>query len=112
MITSFKGYGDDIFHVISNFHISRSKFGGKSYKLGRNCWTPNSLWGRFSQLQGPLVLGGARLPPSVNWSGGQDCRGKVEGRGLVKPCLSDTASKIYPFVYSLSDKTSQVKPLR
>ena len=44
------------------------------------------LWGCFFQLQGPLVLGGARLPPSVKWSDGQDCRGKVKGQGLVEHC--------------------------
>ena len=37
MITAIKGYADDIFQVISIFHIYRSKFGRKSYKLGRNC---------------------------------------------------------------------------
>ena len=69
LITSFKGYADDTFQVILNFHIYRSKFGRKSYKSDRNCWTSHGLWGR----QGPLVLGGARLPQSVKWSGGQDC---------------------------------------
>ena len=80
MITSFKRYVDDIFHVIS-------KFGGKSYKLGKNCWTLRYVWGRFFQLQGPLILGGASLPPSVKWSGGQDRQGKVEGRCLVEHCF-------------------------
>ena len=86
MITSFKGYADDIFHVISSFYIYRSKFDRKSYKPGRNCWTPHGLWGCFFQLQGPLVFGGARLPPSVKWSAGQGCRGKVEGQGLGEHC--------------------------
>ena len=89
MITVFKGYADDIFHVIYNFHIYRSKFGGKTNKLGRNCWTPRGLWGRFFQLQGPLVLGGARLPPSVNWSGFLDCQGKVKGQGLGEHWMGD-----------------------
>ena len=44
---------------------------------------------RFFQLQGPLTLGGARAPPSVKGSGGQDCQGKVEGRGLVEHWFED-----------------------
>ena len=84
MVTSSIGYADDIFHVISSFHIYRSEFGSKPDKLGRNCRTPRGLWGRFFQPQGPLVLGGARAPPSVKWTAGQDCREKVEGQGLVE----------------------------
>ena len=38
----------------------------------------------FFQFQGPLTFGGARAPPSVKGSGGQDCQGRVEGRGLVE----------------------------
>ena len=45
---------------------------------------------RFFQLQGPLTLGGTRATPSVKGSGGQDCWGKVEGQGLVEPCLQVT----------------------
>ena len=37
----------------------------------------------FFNCRGPLTLGGTRAKPSVKGSGGQDCRGKVEGRGLV-----------------------------
>ena len=42
-LTSFTGYADDIIHVISNFYIQRSKFGGKTDKPGgnlENSWTP------------------------------------------------------------------------
>ena len=42
----------------------------------------------FFKLQGPLAVGGARAPPSVKWSGGQDCRGKVKGKGLVAHCCA------------------------
>ena len=38
----------------------------------------------FFKLLGPLTLGGARAPPSVKWSGGQDCWGKA--RGIVEHC--------------------------
>ena len=39
----------------------------------------------FCNCRGPLTLGGTRATPSVKGSGGQDCQGKVEGRGLVEP---------------------------
>ena len=48
MLTSFTGYADDIFHVISNFHIQRSKFGRKSDKFdgySKNSWTLQGSWG-------------------------------------------------------------------
>ena len=38
----------------------------------------------FFQLQESLALGGFRAPPSAKWSGGQDCGGKVNSRGLVE----------------------------
>ena len=78
MFTSFTGYADDIFHVISNFHITRSNFG----VYPKNCWT------RFCQLQEPLILGGARATPSVKGSGGQDCRGKQRAEALLNPDVS------------------------
>ena len=31
---SFTGYEDDIFEVISNLHVQKSKFEGKIYKFG------------------------------------------------------------------------------
>ena len=34
IFASFTGYGDDIFEVISNFHVQGSKFGGKFDKFG------------------------------------------------------------------------------
>ena len=36
MVTSFTWYADDVFHLISNFHIQRSKFVEKSEKVGGN----------------------------------------------------------------------------
>ena len=35
-------------------------------------------------LQGSLAIGGTRVPLIAESSGGQDCQGKVEGRGLVE----------------------------
>ena len=61
------------------FKIKDKNLAGKSDKFGgnsKNC---------FFRLQGPLALGGVRVPPSTKGSGEQDCRGKVEGRGLVEP---------------------------
>ena len=87
MVTSFTGYADDVFHVITIFPTQKSKFGVKSYKFAetQKIVGPCGVHGApFFQLQGPLALGGARVPPSAKWSGGQDCRGKVKGRGLVE----------------------------
>ena len=61
----------------------------------KNSWTPQGSWGSLFQLQGPLALGGVRVPPSTNGSGEQDCRGKVKGRGFVKP-WSIFEKLIYP----------------
>ena len=72
-------------NVISNFYIQRSRFGRKSDKFGwysKNNWTLQGSWGSLFPTPGDpwhLVKG------SVKGSGGQDCRGKVEGRGLVEP---------------------------
>ena len=56
MITSFKGYADDIFHVISNFHIYRSKFGEKSYNLAEIIG-PRVVYGvAFSNSKDPWSL--------------------------------------------------------
>ena len=85
MVTSYAGYADDIFHVISNIHIQRSKFGGKTDKFGRNSknsgtlpsswgWlfpTPGTLgtWWRqgATKCQGKVVVSGQWL--MVSWSG-------------------------------------------
>ena len=88
MVTLFTGYVDDIFYVLSNFHIQLSKFGRKYDKFGGNSKIVGSrgLHGAcFFQLQGPLTLGDVRVPPSAKGIGEQDCRGKVKGRGLVEP---------------------------
>ena len=56
MFTSFTGYEDDIFHVILNFHIQRSRFGRKSDNFGgysKNSWVHGAC---FFQLQGTLDL--------------------------------------------------------
>jgi hypothetical protein len=55
MLTSFTGYADDIFHVISNFHIQRSKFGRKSNKFegySKNNWTLQGSWGSLFATAG------------------------------------------------------------
>ena len=73
MVTSFTGYADDVFHVITNFPIQKSKLGGKSDKFAETLKIvgPRGVHGaRFFQLQGPLALSGLRLPPSTKgpWS--------------------------------------------
>ena len=54
---SFTDYEDDIFQVISNWHVQRSKFGQKIKNLAANLkkkWTPQSLWSLFfPSLKGP-----------------------------------------------------------
>ena len=51
---------------------------------------PNKVWlcrflgASFFHSRAPLALGESRATPSVKGSGGQDCRGKVEGQGLVE----------------------------
>ena len=55
MLTSFTGYADHIFHVISNFHIQRSKFGRKSDKFdgySKNSWTLQCSWGSLFAIAG------------------------------------------------------------
>ena len=57
MLTSFTGYADDIFHVISNFHIQRSKFGRKPNKFdgcSKNNWTLQGSWGSIFATAGDL----------------------------------------------------------
>ena len=46
----------------------------------KNILTPRGWYGLLFSTPGPL--GGARVPPSAKWSGGQDCWGKIEGLKL------------------------------
>ena len=60
----------------------------------------------FYNCRGPLTLGGTRATPSAKGSGGQDCRGKVEGWGLVEPCSTNTSLIDSLDQYSRSLKTN------
>ena len=57
---------------------------------------PRRVYGAcFFQFQGPLAIGGARVPSSTKGSGEQDCQGKGEGRGLVEPWFEAFVSTIF-----------------
>ena len=73
MVTSFT---DDIFRVILKFSNLKIKIWLKL----KNILTTRGWYGLPISTTG--ALGGARVPPSAKWSGGQDCRGKIEGLKL------------------------------
>ena len=101
MFTLITGYADYIFHVIFKFNIQRSKFGrtsDKSVRNSENSWTPWGSWACFFQLQGPLALAGPRALPSVKWSGGQDCRGKVKSEALLSTAKETVQIMLSEFV--------------
>ena len=112
MVTLFTGYAYDVFHLISILSIQKSKFGGKSDKFAETLEIVGSRGvhgARFFQLQGPLALGGARVPSSAKWSGGQDCRGKVEGRGFVEHWWQEKTNTLYKYKYNTKKIQKKIK---
>ena len=81
IVSLFTGYADNIFYVISHFYIQRKQNMTNLAETQKIIGPHRIHWPCLFQLQKPaLALGGAR----AEWSGGQDCRGKVKGRGLVE----------------------------
>ena len=91
MLTLFTGYADYIFHVISNFHIQRSRFGRKCDKLdgySKNSWTLQGSWGLlFATAGDPWHL---VEPGQHQVSRGVVVRiveGKLRAKALLNPAL-------------------------
>ena len=70
MFTSFTGYAGDNFHVVSNSKVAIWQENltnlAATLKIVGTRWVHGA---RFFQLQGPLALGGVRLPTSTKGSG-------------------------------------------
>ena len=96
MIPSFKGYADDIFHVISSFHIYRSKFGGQSYKLGKNCWTRVVHGVTFSNSKDPWSFVG----PGCHQVSSVVVVRIVEGKSRVEALLNTGVKDLLTLVFS------------
>ena len=76
MVTSFTWYADDIFQGFLSFTFKDPNLAENLTNLAETLKIVGPRWvhrDRFFQLQGPLTLSGARAPPSVKGSGGQDC---------------------------------------
>ena len=84
MVTLFIRYAADIFHVISNFQIEKSKFDGKFDKLNIKFWTPHGLWGCFSNSKDPWSLVG----PGCHQVSSGVVVGIIEGKLRVEALLN------------------------